>query len=455
VFQGDQPPVPVTAGQFAAVGNNYASAIDFLLINTVNIDQSFVVWDPHIPGAKNLGAWVTFSAANGWKPVPFGGSYLNVANTRIESGQAFMVHSNGSNGTVTVNESSKLGGSKMVSRPPSGSNTVKQMFTTNLYNTAGGVANITDGNVVVFSKDYSNAIDSWDALKINNFGDNFGLSKEGQILIVDARQPVAETDTIFFNIKKVKQQSYKLEFIADNFDNSLMGFLEDTYLHNTTALNMGGTTEYDFTVTSDAGSAAVSRFRIVFKNSAPLPVTFSVVSAIEKNNGFNVDWKVENEINIAGYDAEKSIDGRNFTKMYHTSATGQSTDGTAVYNWLDLKPITGDNFYRIRSISKDGKTEYSKIVKVAIAKVKSGFAVFPNPVTDGLIGLQINNVPAGIYTVRVINSNGQVLSKEVINHMGGNATKTIAAASMMISGSYQLEITSTDNETNILRIVVL
>jgi hypothetical protein len=56
--------------------------------------------------------------------------------------------------------------------------------------------------------------------------------------IVDARQPVAETDTIFFNMKKVKQQSYKLEFIADNFDNSLMGFLEDTYLHNTTALNM-------------------------------------------------------------------------------------------------------------------------------------------------------------------------------------------------------------------------
>jgi hypothetical protein len=54
--------------------------------------------------------------------------------------------------------------------------------------------------------------------------------------------------------------------------------------------------------------------------------------------------------------------------MYHTPATGQSTDGTAVYNWLDLKPITGDNFYRIRSISKDGKTEYSKIVKVAICK---------------------------------------------------------------------------------------
>jgi hypothetical protein len=141
--------------------------------------------------------------------------------------------------------------------------------------------------------------------------------------------------------------------------------------------------------------------------------------------------------------------------MYHTPVTGQSTGGTAVYNWLDLKPVTGDNFYRIRSISKDGKTEYSKIVKVAIAKVKSGFAVFPNPVADGLIGLQMNNIPAGIYTVRVINSNGQVLSKEVINHMGGNATKTIAAASTMISGSYQLEITGTDNKINILRIMVL
>src|SRR5204863_9841016 len=188
-----------------------------------------------------------------------------------------------------------------------------------------------------------------------------------------------------------------------------------------TAVNMIGTTTYDFTVTSDVNSAAANRFRIVFKPQSNLPVTFTSVAANEKNNGVSVEWKVENELNISSYDVEKSVDGRNFTKMFNTVATGQNSGGAAVYNWLDLKSVTGDNFYRIRSISKDGKAAYSKVVKVAVIKGRSGFAVFPNPVSDGIIALQMNNIPAGIYSVRLINNDGQTLSKEVINHIGGNA----------------------------------
>ena len=172
---------------------------------------------------------------------------------------------------------------------------------------------------MVFNSSYANAVDGNDAVKLNNFGENFGLTKDGQILVVDARQPVAETDTIFFAMKKLKQQPYRLEFIATNFDASLVGFLEDTYLHSATVVNMTNITSYDFSVTGDAASAAANRFRIVFKSSAPLPVTFSGIAATEKTNGIAVEWNVENEINIASYDVERSADGRNFTKMKYGS----------------------------------------------------------------------------------------------------------------------------------------
>lgn len=454
LFQGNLPAITVLAGQYGAVGNNYASAIDFNLLTKSNIDQSFTVWDPYIPGAKNLGAWVTFSAATGWLPSIPGGSYTNVANTRIESGQAFMVHnSSAATGSVTFVESSKLSGSKLVSRPLG--NGARQMLITNLYNTSTGTANITDGNIAVFSDEYSNSIDSWDAVKINNFGDNFGLSREGKTLVVDARQPVAETDTIFFNMQKVKLQPYRLELIAKDFDASLTGFLEDTYLSTSTVVNMTGTTTYDFSVTSNTASSASNRFRIVFKSTAPLPVTFSVISATEKTNGISVDWKVDNEMNIASYDVERSVNGRDFTKMFNTPARGESSGGTAIYNWLDVKTMPGDNFYRIRSISKDGKTTYSRIVKVTLGKGKTGFMVFPNPVADGMIGLQMSNIPAGKYTVRILNSDGKLVGREMISHPGGNSTQTITSAAQLISGTYQLEIIGEDNKVNILRLLVL
>ena len=105
VFQGNLPAVTVNPGEFAAVSNNYASAVDFSLLTKSNVDPYFVVWDPKIPGSKGLGGWVTFSAANSWKPNISTGSYADVANTRIESGQAFVIHNAAvAAGAITLEE---------------------------------------------------------------------------------------------------------------------------------------------------------------------------------------------------------------------------------------------------------------------------------------------------------------------------------------------------------------
>jgi hypothetical protein len=453
LFQGDLPAIAVTtAGQFAAIGNNYAAAIDFTSLTKTNIDQSFSLWDPKIPGAQGLGAWVTFSAstATPWVPIPGGGSYAaGVPNTRIESGQAFMVHSTSGSGTVTLNESSKISGSRLVLRP-AGANSVKSSITTNLYNTSTGVANIADANVVVFSDDYADEIDENDAVKANNFGDNFGILHNAHTLVVDARKALTQTDTVFFNMKKIKLQSYRLELIAENFDNGITGFLEDKFMHNSTPLNMTGTTTLDFSVSSDAGSAAADRFRIVFIQSNVLPVTFTTITAVKKSNGNEVEWKVENEINISSYEVERSTDGTHFTKSGAVVA-----GGTSLYNWLDAYPLTGDNFYRIKSIGNRGAVQYSRIVKVSSVKGKTGFTVYPNPSTDGNLALQLSNLPAGMYTVKLTNSIGQLMCKELINHAGGTSTNSIHPATQLISGNYQVEVIDITGKSTVIKVLIL
>ena len=453
LFQGDLASIPVTtAGQFAAVGNNYASSIDFTLLSKTNIDLSFMVWDPKLPGAQGLGAWVTFSAstATPWVPVPGGGSYTtNVPNTKIESGQAFMVHTTAGSGSVILTESSKQTGSRLVSRP-SGISSVKSSITTNLYNMNTGIANISDGNVVVFSDAYSNAIDENDAAKPNNFGDNFGILRNAVALTVDARGPVTEADTVFFNMRKLKLQPYRLEFIGENFDNTITGFLEDTYLHTSSVISMTGTTTVDFSVTNDVASAAADRFRIVFRSLTPLPVTFTSITAVKNNNGNAVEWKVENEINISSYEVERSTDGINFAKAGAVAAGNNS-----LYNWLDTYPVNGDNFYRIKSISNRGTFQYSRIVKVSAVKGRTGYTVYPNPSTDGSFGLQMSNITAGLYTVKITNGNGQLIWKELINHPGGTATNVIHPSSELGSGNYQLEVIDITGKSTVIKVMVL
>ncbi|HOZ80368.1 MAG TPA: T9SS type A sorting domain-containing protein, partial [Ferruginibacter sp.] len=452
LFQGNLPPITLAApGAFAAVGNNYASAIDFTLLNRTNIDNSFSVWDPKIPGAQGLGGWVTFSASTPtpWVPVPGGGSYTaGVPNKRIESGQAFMVHTASGSANVTFTESSKLAASNLVSRPM-GSLSAKSGITTNLYNMSTGAPNIADGNVVVFSSEYADAIDENDAIKSTNFGDNFGLLVNGLPFVVEARQPVSENDTIFYNMRKIKLQPYRLEIIAENFDNSITGFFEDRFLNTSTPINMTGTTTVDFSVSSDLASSAADRFRIVFKNLRPLPVTFTSITAVKNNNGNVVEWKVENELNIASYEIERSTDGINFTKV------GAAAAGGSNYNWFDAYPVSGDNFYRIKSIGNRGAAGFSRIVKVGAVKGRTGYTVYPNPSTDGSFGLQMSNLSAGLYTVKITNGNGQLIWKQSVSHPGGTSTNIINPTSQLGSGNYQLEVIDITGKSTVIKVMVL
>jgi hypothetical protein len=398
-----------------------------------------------------LGAWVTFSASTPipWQPIPAGGSYTaGVPNKRIESGQAFMVHTTSGGGSVGINESSKITGSALVSRPM-GTNSIKASVSTNLYNMSTGTPNIADGNIVVFSEDYSNSVDADDAVKPINFGDNFGILRNAQSLIVDARSPLTESDTIFFHLKKIKLLPYRLEFVTENFDNTITGFFEDKFLNTIVPVNMNGTTTVDFSVTSDAASYATDRFRIIFKNVRPLSVTFTSVTAIKKDNGNAVEWKVANEINISTYEVERSADGINFAKA------GAVIAGNLTYNWLDAYPVAGDNFYRIKSIDNNGRVQYSRIVKVSAGKGKTGYTVYPNPSTDGSFGLQMSNVPAGIYTVKISNVNGQLIWKELVSHSGGTATNIIHPSSQLVGGTYQLEVIDITGKSTVIKVLVL
>ncbi|MFZ4059011.1 MAG: T9SS type A sorting domain-containing protein, partial [Ferruginibacter sp.] len=166
-----------------------------------------------------------------------------------------------------------------------------------------------------------------------------------------------------------------------------------------------------------------------------------------------VEWKVDNQVNIASYEVEKSIDGRNFTKVNTTTASG--VNGSAAnYNWLDVQAVQGDNFYRIKSIGTTGAIQYSKVVKVTKGLIKSGIAIYPNPVTDGVVGLQLNNLSKGLYTVVITNAVGQRILTKAIQHDGGSATETLQTSSTLAKGMYQLTLIAQDKTQQVTSLLI-
>ena len=107
----------------------------------------------------------------------------------------------------------------------------------------------------------------------------------------------------------------------------------------------------------------------------------------------------------------------------------------------------------LEEISNDGSIEYSQVLKVSAIETGSSISVYPNPVVSGTMGLQMNNMPGGNYTVRVLNNFGQVIFSKLINHGAGSATETIQVGENISKGVYRLEVIQPDNNISNIKLV--
>jgi hypothetical protein len=210
----------------------------------------------------------------------------------------------------------------------------------------------------------------------------------------------------------------------------------------------------DFSVNATPASSASDRFRIVFAApAAPLPISFTSIKAYQQGANVAVEWEVAAELNVKNYEVEKSTNGINFVKLGTQLATGNNSSDVT-YNWLDVNPVSGNNFYRIRSIENSGMMKYSAIAKVNIGKLAPSFTVYPNPVTGKQVNLQFTAMDKGMYNIRLINTMGQTVYSTQYSHAGGSATQSISINGV-VAGAYMMELISPDNSKQSIRLQVL
>ncbi len=467
LYTGSIGPISVIPDKFASIGNPYASSIDFTKINrTLGIDNKFYLWDPLISGALNLGGYQTFSSTNNWEPVPGGSATYptGMPNTTIQSGQAFFIHATKledflpGNYEVTFNESSKIAGSGLssFSRPQGGSRprSDRKFFRASLFTGPTAADVIADGNAVAFDENYSNDIDGDDALKIAASGENFDVKRNTKLLAIEARKSIIDADTIYYNISNLAVKTYQLRFSPINMgSDNLQAFLLDNFLNTATSISLQDSTYVNITVTGVATSRVADRFKVIFKQMAVLPVTITTVKAKEETVNINVTWKVENESNMNQYVVEKSTDGIIFVQV---GKVDSKNINTGEYRWLDKNKVNGINYYRIRSIDLNGKKSLTPVVKVLIRlSSKGSMSVYPNPLINGEINLQLSNLPPGKYGIRLINKVGQVMMIKQINLAEGSSSAKILMDKFIPKGFYEMEVTGPYGSITIINLMYL
>lgn len=115
-----------------------------------------------------------------------------------------------------------------------------------------------------------------------------------------------------------------------------------------------------------------------------LPIEGSPLFArMESTHRGLLSWQTYTELNNAGFEIQKSLDGIAWDVIGWVDGHGTSL-ATISYNFVDERAAADIQYYRYRQIDIDGKFVYSNVVSLTNDNKPSdiSFSVYPNPATD-------------------------------------------------------------------------
>lgn len=180
--------------------------------------------------------------------------------------------------------------------------------------------------------------------------------------------------------------------------------------------------------------------------SIPLSVTWMEFTASKSGDNAILNWATATEKGNTGFDVERSIDGKNFSKIgfVSTQANEGNSSEKLSYTFTDSKPFNGENHYRLKQIDIDGKSSYSKTSRVTFGGGTTSVQVYPNPANVGIVRVKGNNIS----NIAVYNIAGQQIQVPVA--YGAENELNISGLS---SGNYMVRVAAAGN-VNTFKLVV-
>ncbi len=171
--------------------------------------------------------------------------------------------------------------------------------------------------------------------------------------------------------------------------------------------------------------------------SLALPVELFHFEARLRKEGVDLLWETATELDNAGFDILRSVDGRNWQTLAFVPGGG-STLQERSYAYMDKHPHPGLNYYRLKQIDFDGQFEYSRIISVDVGGADNGVRLYPNPASGSVI-LAFETAYAGEAVLYLYNAVGQPLKTKYLSLEPG-AFRTGIELDGLPAGVYLVEV---------------
>ncbi len=168
-----------------------------------------------------------------------------------------------------------------------------------------------------------------------------------------------------------------------------------------------------------------------------LPVKITAFSARLRNEQVLLNWETGPEANLNNYIIERRNNYNNFTEIGHVNSK-VNLSGSPHYDFIDTKPESGNNFYRLKLIYNNNSFTYSNTILINQSRNSQLIHCYPNPVSDKLT-IDFKNSVSHEYKISLLNMLNQGIWK--MNCLTGlNNTIQIHRPESVGKGIYILKV---------------
>lgn len=159
------------------------------------------------------------------------------------------------------------------------------------------------------------------------------------------------------------------------------------------------------------------------------------INCVKDNGNVNVYWSIDNSLDYASFEVERSTDG----VTYKNIGVVKAQDYPNIHNFqhTDYDVAPGVWYYRIKVNQKSGGVHYSAVIPVTVGSKASIYSITPNPAKDVITIAskeKVGNVDVGIYTT------DGALVREFRNKQLNSGQSIKLIISNLTAGTYYVKI---------------
>jgi hypothetical protein len=188
------------------------------------------------------------------------------------------------------------------------------------------------------------------------------------------------------------------------------------------------------TVITNSGAGIFITY--TYPGNVPLPITLLSFSGAVEGTGSLLRWEAFSRTDNDYFVVERSRDGLSYSELGKIPAIHHEQGQVSHYRFTDAMPEPGKNFYRLKIVAENGRSEYSPVAVVTFGKGGGVIRAYPNPASNMLTVFGAEDS-----RIELFNATGQLMPVS-ISRMDGTAVINV---STIPEGIYSLQITEAGN----------